>query len=455
MLDNTRALEIVALALKDSPADQTEAVLMADQIALTRFAESVIHQNMMQEETRLVVTTVKDRKTGISSTNDLSIDGIRAAVTAAYENSLLQNPDERFVTFPTPAMAPPLTVTETVEPNTKFTPDRMAEATAQVIRMIDKNKGLSASGAFRHEIHAVAVANSLGVSQFGRFGKAELSLTASGEKDNAGYAIGYNPDPAKIDCLALARTAISKAEADVEPVTLPDGKYTVILEPPAVGQLLLFLGFMGFGGKTVMQQRSFLSGKKGELITGENITITDEPDNPLFGNMLFDYEGIPVRKLAIIDRGRAGDAAFDSYYAAQANVAPTGHALPPDNSYGPYPKNLAIAPGDKTLEEMIAAVDKGVLITHFWYINFLNPMQTMITGTTRDGTFLIEGGKVGAAVKNMRTNQSILEAFSKVRAISSSRIVYPQFSSLMLVPAMTIDEFNLMQETREEWEEKC
>ncbi|MDD4051880.1 MAG: metallopeptidase TldD-related protein, partial [candidate division Zixibacteria bacterium] len=133
----------------------------------------------------------------------------------------------------------------------------------------------------------------------------------------------------------------------------------------------------------------------------------------------------------------------------------TGHALPPDNSYGPYPKNLAVAPGDKTLEEMIASTEKGVLITHFWYINFLNPMQTMITGTTRDGTFMIENGKVGAAVKNMRTNQSILEAFSKVRDISSQRIVYPQFSSLMLVPAMKIDEFNLMQETKEEWEEKC
>jgi PmbA protein len=455
MLDKTRATEIVNLALKDSAADQTEAVLMADQTNLTRFAESVIHQNMAQEETRLVVTTVKDKKIGIASTNDLSEPGIRAAVTAAYENSLLQNPDDRFVSFPTPAMAPSLVQTESVEPNEAFTPDKMAEATAKVIQTIDKSTGLSASGAFRHEIHAVALANSLGVSQFGRFGRAELSLTASGETDNAGYAIGFDPDPAKIDCAALTGAVIRKAETDVNPVSLPDGKYTVILEPPAVGQLLLFLGFMGFGGKTVMQQRSFLSGKKGEIITGENITITDEPDNPIFGNLLFDYEGIPVKKLTIIDHGRAGDAAYDSYYAAQANVVPTGHALPPDNSYGPYPKNLVIAPGDKTLDEMIASTEKGVLITHFWYINFLNPMQTMITGTTRDGTFLIEDGKVGAAVKNMRTNQSILEVFSKVRAISSQRIVYPQYSSLMLVPAMKIDEFDLMQETKEEWEEKC
>ncbi|MDD4051879.1 MAG: metallopeptidase TldD-related protein, partial [candidate division Zixibacteria bacterium] len=323
MLDKKRALEIVNLALKDSPADQTEAVLMADQTNLTRFAESVIHQNMSQEETRLVVTTVKDKKIGIAATNDLSQPGIQTAVTAAYENSLLQNPDDRFVSFPTPAMAPPLTKTESVEPNETFTPDKMAEATAKVIQAIDKSTGLSASGAFRHEIHAVAVANSLGVSQYGRFGKAELSLTASGVTDNAGYAIGYDPDPAKIDCAALSETVIKKAEADVTPVSLPDGQYTVILEPPAVGQLLLFLAFMGFGGKTMMQQRSFLSGKKGEIITGENITITDEPDNPIFGNLLFDYEGIAVKKLTIIDHGRAGDAAYDSYYAAQANVAPT------------------------------------------------------------------------------------------------------------------------------------
>ncbi len=204
-----------------------------------------------------------------------------------------------------------------------------------------------------------------------------------------------------------------------------------------------------------MQRRSFLSGKTGELITGENITITDEPDNPLFGAMLFDYEGIARKRITPIDHGKAGEGAFDSYYANLMAVQPTGHSVQPNNSYGPYPKYLTIAPGDNNYLEMIASTEKGVLITHFWYINFLNPMRTMITGTTFDGTFLIENGKVGPAIKNMRTNQSILEAFGNAEMISQDRMVYPQYSSMMLVPAMKINDFNLVQETQEEWEGSC
>ena len=204
-----------------------------------------------------------------------------------------------------------------------------------------------------------------------------------------------------------------------------------------------------------MQHRSFLSDKKGELITGENITITDEPDNDAFGSLLFDYEGIAKQRITTIDHGKAGDGAFDSYYANLMGIAPTGHALPPNNSYGPYPKHLTTAAGGHTVDEMIASTERGVLITHFWYINFLNPMRTMITGTTFDGTFLIENGKVGKAIKNMRTNQSILEAFSNAEMISKARVTYPQYSSLMLVPAMKINDFNLVQETKEEWEGRC
>jgi predicted Zn-dependent protease len=330
----------------------------------------------------------------------------------------------------------------------------MADAVASVAASAGE-KGLGASGAFRHDINTVAIANSLGVTQFGRYGKSELSLTIVGKGEQSGYAIGFNPDPAGIDYRLTANMAIDKAMKNINPITLPDGQYTVILEPPAVGQLLLFLGFLGFGGRTMMQRRSFLSGKKGELITGENITITDEPDNPAFGNLLFDYEGIAKKRITPIDCGRAGEAAYDSYYANIMGVSPTGHALPPDNSYGPYPKSLALAPGNKTLNEMIASTEKGVLITHFWYINFLNPMRTMITGTTFDGTFLIENGKVGPAIKNMRTNQSILEAFANVEMISKKRVVYPQFTSLLLAPAMKINNFNLVQETKEEWEGKC
>ncbi len=455
MLEKTRASEILQAALRHSSADQTEVVLMGEQTWLTRFTESVINQNIAREETTLVITAVNDKKVGLIATNDISDEGIKKAVGSANEISLLQPPDERFVSFPDSEMAPLMEKTVLVEPNLGYTPDDMSRVVAGVAKFASK-ENLTASGAFRHDINTVAIANSLGVEQSGRSGKSELSLTIVGQQEQqSGFAIGAHPDPAQIDYRDVAQKAIGKAAHNVDPVTLPEGQYTVILEPAAVGQLLLFLGFLGFGGRTMMQRRSFLSGKTGEVITGENITITDEPDNPVFGTLLFDYEGIARKRITPIDHGKAGEGAFDSYYANLMGVPPTGHSVQPNNAYGPYPKNLVMAAGDSSVDEMIASTERGVLITHFWYINFLNPMRTMITGTTFDGTFLIESGKVGPAIKNMRTNQSILEAFSKVEMISKTRLLYPQYSSMMLVPAMKINDFNLVQETKEEWEGKC
>ncbi len=454
MLTEDRAMNILREALELSGADQTEAVLIEEQTWLTRFAESVINQNIGQEESTLIVTAVNAKKVGLASTSDLSRGGIESAVRTANDISSLQRTDERFVAFPDPETAPKLGTTVTVEPNTEYSPSDMANVVQKISRKAG-GSSLNVSGAFRHDIETVAVANSLGVEQYGRSGKGELSLTVSGEGERSGYAIGCAANPATIAYETVAAKAIEKAEKNINPVTLPDGQYTVILEPPAVGQLLLFLGFLGFGGRTMAQGRSFMSGKKGEPITGENITITEEPDNPQFGSLLFDYEGVPKKRLTLIDHGKAGDAAFDSYWAGMMGVEPTGHSVQPNNSYGPYPKNVAIAPGEHTIDEMIASIDRGVLITHFWYINFLNPMQTMITGTTLDGTFLIENGKLGRPIKNMRTNQSILEAFANAEMISKSRMVYPQYASLMLVPAMKITGFNLVQETKEEWEGEC
>ena len=452
MIDKNRALQILHEALKNSSADQTEAVLMGEQTFLTRFAESTITQNIAREETTLVITAVNEKKIGIASTNNLTPEGIKNAAALAGQISLLQAPDDGFVSFPDPTVAPKLEKTSAAAPNLDYTPADMAAVIADVVAMAS---GLSVSGAFRHDINTVAVANSLGVEQYGCCGKGELSLTVVGEGEQSGYGITFHPDPALIDYRAAAQRAIDKARRNLNPVTLPDGQYTVVLEAPAVGQLLLFLSFLGFGGKTVSQKRSFLSSKTGELITGANITIRDEASLPDFGDLLFDYEGVPTRPIVPIDQGKAGEAAYDSYYANLAGIAPTGHAVQPNNAFGPYPKHLSIAPGDKTLDEIIASVERGILITHFWYINYLNPMQTMITGTTLDGTFLIENGRLGPAIKNMRTNQSILEAFAQVEILSKERIIYPQYSSLMLVPAMKINNFNLVQETKEEWEGKC
>jgi len=244
-----------------------------------------------------------------------------------------------------------------------------------------------------------------------------------------------------VDIENIAQRAVLKAILSSDPIELPPGKYTVILEEAAVASLLLFLGFLGFGAKTFIQGRSFMARKIGEKITGGNITIVEDPYHPRMNAMPFDYEGVVKKKVPLIENGVAQGVVYNSYYASQAGVESTGHALPPNNTFGPYPKNMVMSPGNSNLDEMISSTEKGILITHFWYINYMNPMITQVTGTTRDGTFLIEDGKIKSAVKNMRIGQSILEAFSNAEMMSEDRKLCPQFGVVMYVPAMKIKDF--------------
>ncbi len=448
MITQDQALQLLNDGLASTSADQTELVLMGEDFSLTRFAESTIHQNMYRSDLTLFVRAVKGKRIGLSSTGDLSVDSIKTAVANASAIAELMPEDSDFESLPkpstsaTPSPSSPAWIDRWVKSTAESQPEQRAKAVQEIVKVCAKDK-LLAAGAFRVTTETLAIANSLGVSQYNASTKSELSLTAVGEKQNAGWAIAYNRDIDKIDARQLAARATDKARRSLNPISLEAGSYTVILEPAAVGQLLLFLAFMGFGGKTLHQQRSFMAGKIGEKITGENITITEDPFDPQLLGVPFDYEGVPRRKVVLIENGIARDVVTNSYYARLLGGESTGHALPPNNTYGPYPKHMAIAPGDKSIEEMIASTARGIYITHFWYVNFLNPIQTQVTGTTRDGTFLIENGRIGPAVKNMRMSQSILTAFANAEMISSTRELYPQYSVVMLVPAMKINNFAL------------
>lgn len=451
MISKDQALTLLEKVLSLTKADMAEAVLEKNRLSLTRFAESKIHQNIDTEETILYLRTARDKKVSVAVTGDISEEGLKNVVARGAAMLDYTLPDEKFASFPPPD-ATPVAENFLSEGTASFGPDKRAEA-VQHIANVGRKGNLEASGAIRLETKALAVANSLGARRYSVGNSAQLSATVSGKDNISGWAIEYNPDASKLNVAHVAKTATEKAVTSRAPVALPDGQYTVILEPAAVGQLLLLLAFMGFGGKTFVQQRSFMSGKLGQKIAGENFTVVEDPADPDFRAIPFDYEGVARKKVPLIENGIAAGVVYNSYYAALGGTVSTGHALPPNNSYGPYPKCMVVAGGESSIQEMIKSTERGILITHFWYLNFLNPMRTMVTGTTKDGTFLIENGAVKSAVKNMRTNQSILEAFSNISAISKERVVYPQFSVLMKVPAMKIRNFNLAAE--EEEESKC
>jgi len=444
-------MEILKAALTYSNSDMTEAVLESQNLTLTRFAESRISDNIDTRETTLYIRAVKDKKIGVVATGDISDSGIKKAVTDCESMIAFMEPDDKFVSFPSQG---PEKLKEDflIKGTTDFGPAQRAMAVEKINRICRMGK-MQASGAFRIEQSDLAVANSLGVERYFTGNHAQLSLTVSGEFDNSGWAMAYNSDASKIDVDDLAKTALQKAATSRNPVSLLDDQYTVILEPAAVGQLLLLLSFMGFGCKTLYQHRSFMAGNIGQKIAGDNFTVYEDNSDPEFNYRPFDYEGVARKKVPLITNGVAEGVVYNSYYANLMDAQSTGHALPPTNSFGPYPKTMVVEPGKSSVSEMIASTSKGILITHFWYLNFLNPMRTMVTGTTIDGTFLIENGRIISPIKNMRTNQSILEAFSNIESISSDRIIYPQYSVLMKVPAMKINNFNLAAE--EEDTSKC
>lgn len=440
MITQDQALTLLKAGLAVSSADQTELVLIGEDLSLTRVAESQIHQNMYRSDTNVYVRAIQEKRVGITSTGDLSVDAIKRAVKDACDISLLMPVDEQFASLPSPQP------TDKIDTFFRDTADGSPQQRADAVRkIVDKcsKADLQAAGAFRNYTETLAVINSLGVEQFNISTKAELSMTVIGNKDNAGWSIGYDRSIKNISVDTLTATAIDKAQRSVGPIALESGQYTVILEPAAVGQLLLFLAFMGFGGKTLFEKRSFMSGKIGEKICGDNMTITEDSFNLQMLGVPFDYEGVPRKRVPLIEKGIAKGGVYNSYYAGLAGVESTGHALPPNNSFGPYPKHMVMDAGAMTISDMVKSTAKGVYITHFWYVNYLNPMKTMVTGTTRDGTFLIENGLVTKPIKNMRMSQSILEAFSNVDMISSERKLYPQYSVVMLVPALKVNNFTL------------
>lgn len=440
-IDKDQILSSLTGAVSRSTADSTEAVYIGLRDATTRFAENRIHQNLVSSDGRVIFRLAKDGRVAVSSTNDLSDAGLDRAVADAVEIASFLEPDTE---YPGVVKSKEASDAKSFFADTdQCPPARRAEAVAEIAGMASA-EGLQSSGLYQLQTNRVAVVNSAGTSQYHEDTVAELSVSAADDATlGQGWSTGVAHDISTLDPKGLGRIAVDKAVRSRNPEPLPPGDYTVILEPAAVGQLLLFLGFLAFSGKSFAQGRGVLSGRMGESVTGKNITIIEDPFLPEFHGMPFDYEGVPRKKVVLIEKGVAKGVVHDRRSAAMAKTESTGHALPPDNGRGPYPRNMTLLPGDVSLDDMIASTSKGILITHFWYVNYLNPMKAQVTASTRDGTFLIEDGKLTKPVQNLRATPAILESLAQVEQIGSERKLYPQYSVVLLVPALKVTSMPL------------
>jgi PmbA protein len=434
-----RVRKVADAALELRGTDGVEALVMHEWGGLTRFAHSSIHQSTAHEDTGLRVRVVSAGRIGVAGTNDFSERGARAAAENALEVARVAPPDPMY-----PGLAPPQDTSPTSpfdEETAGFTPVRRAETVAALVGEVAD--GFHAAGAFETAAVEVAIANSEGQFCYAPTTQSTLTTVVSGGDGGAGAAEATAARAGEIRPEEIGRRAFHKARGSQAARPLEPGRYDVVLEPLAVSSLLGFLGYMSLGGRAINEGRSALSGKAGQRVTGENVTIYDDALSPLTLGLPFDFEGTPKQRVSLIEGGVFVGGVHDRRSAKQVGVESTGHALPPPNPDGPFPLNLFLEPGDVTVEDMIAATERGVLVTRFHYSNVVHPIETTITGMTRDGTWWIEDGEIKHPVRNLRYTQSILGALSSVEMIGRDSVIASEFFfAASRVPALRVSGFN-------------
>jgi PmbA protein len=423
--------------------NDVEVILGATADSLTRFANNHIHQNVSERSSLISVRAVSDGRTARASTNRSDREGIGAVVEEAVALTRASQPS--------PDLQPLFgDLDESVhsrfsEAAAGCTPEARAAAVAEAIHVVESHNQ-TAAGIYSTAANVEALLNSRGVFRYYHDTLTQFSITAMAE-DSSGWAKASSPVHEDVDPVDLAHRACRKASLSRSPRQVEPGPYTVILEPAAVLDLVGQI-FADFGGTSIADNRSFLNDRIGERLFGSNISIYDDAAFPLQTGAPFDGEGVLRRPLTLVKAGVPREIAYSRAAAAKAGVDPTGHGFPLPNESGEAPANIVIAGGSVSLQDLIASTAKGILVTRFWYIREVEPYEKVMTGMTRDGTFLIEGGEVVAGIRNMRFNQSVVELLQNVEALSPSVRATGEEAFDMVVPAMKVNAFNFTEVTK-------
>ena len=426
-------LEILEAALRHSRADQTEVVVWNRELQLTRFANSAIHQNLAESNTQVRVRVALGKRLGHAVTNRTEAAEVAQAVDRAIALARLVEPNKEFVSLPAPAPLPE--VRAFFAATAASEPESRADVVARVAGIAQKGN-CEAAGSLSVSVDVLGVGSSLGIRAYQPVTQAQFTMIVT-DSDASGFAQAVSRDLSKLDCSAAAETALRKCLDSRRPANLTPGDYAVVLEPAAMGELILFLAYLGFGATVVQEDRSFLCGRFGTQVMSEQVSIWDDGLDARGLPLAFDFEGMPKRRVDLIERGVARGVVYDSYSAHKEKKTSTGHALPAPNTWGPIPTNLFMATGTSSLREMIEGTERGVLVTRFHYVNPIHEKRTDVTGMTRDGTFLIEAGRIARPLRNLRFTQSIVEALSGVDLLGSEAEVVGECT----VPAVKLRRF--------------
>jgi predicted Zn-dependent protease len=472
MLTRDRAADIFDRIKRFSSADEVEVLFSGGKFALTRFANNTIHQNVAEENYAVSVRTAFGGRTARASTNKFDDESLRRVVAASEELARVQHPDPDLLPMPDAREAAGSTdqnltggapVATRTFPSRYFaetaaiTPELRADGVKKIVGVAQKHD-LTTAGIYSSGESIDGIFNSCGLSQWHTQTSAEISITMLAA-DSSGWQKANSPNVATLDPLALAEIAARKAVDSACPREIPAGKYTVILEPAAVLDIVGFM-FWDFAGMAILDQRSFLNGRIGSKLFGDNITVWDDVSHPLQTGSPFDGEGVRRERLVLVENGivkrlvyaRATAAGMkrSEYKDTAGPIEATGHGFALPNEMGELPQNIVFAAREnpQTVEQMIASTERGVLVTRLWYIREVEPFEKMLTGMTRDGTFYLENGRVQHGVRNFRFNESLIHMLANVEAMSVPVRASGEESFDMVVPAMKVRDFNFTEVTK-------
>jgi len=444
MSDLEQARRLASRAVSLTEADQAEALVTAGRSALTRFANNRIHQSVAESDMGVSIRAVLGTRIGVASTNVTDDDSLAACCQAAVDAAKHAPEDPAFPGLPAPHTV--ASADRYASVLDELDAEHRATAARTIIEQSDA-QGLTAAGKIEATDTAVAVANSVGVDTAQAFSSVSATVLSMGADECSGWASFTSGTADALSPSALGDTATRLALRSTRPKTLDPGEYTVVLAPEAVAELVTTLGYLGFSAKSLDEGSSFVTGHIGEQIVSPLVTIVDDALAPFAIGLTFDYEGMPKRRTVLIDKGVAKGSVTDSYWAAKTDSPNTGHALPAPNSHGPLPLHLEMEAGDTTIDEMIASVDKGIYVTRFHYVNIEHPVAALLTGMTRDGTFVIESGRITHPVKNLRFTQGAVTALKNVRAVGKDRETVDAMLGPIHVPALLLDGFAFTGQT--------
>ena len=435
LISRADAEALVARAAKMSKADEVLVSVNTSFQANTRFAANQMSTAGATTDAQLAIQSSFGPKHAVVTANDLSDESLRRAVEMSERLARLA-PDD-------PEAMPALgrqqygTVGSYFESTAALTPADRARAALAALELTRKSGDLQAAGFVVTGMNATALGNNKGMFAYHRNTTNNYTLTVrTADGTGSGWAAADHPDWAQIDARAVAQRATEKARLSRNPVAIEPGRYTVILEPQAVGDLIQLVGNY-IDARSADEGRSpFVKqgggNKIGEKIVDPRITVFSDPADPQLLSQPFDGQGLPLARQVWVEHGVLKQLTYSRFWAKKQGKTATG-----------FPQSLKMTGGSTPIEEMIRTTQRGVLVTRLWYLREVDPRTILYTGLTRDGTFLVENGKITKAVRNFRFNESPLFMLNNLEALGpAQRIAGTEGGGDVVMPAIKVRDFN-------------